>query len=148
MATPTPPYSATRDMLLGPSSNITTISCMVGDRIQLVRPTYKGVSYIAATGSDGESLDEDYYRFGFRILFPNIGKFIDDSGDEGQSHVVYLHEQSGQQIIEFVTTELGTFTFYVMIVGIPIHDHASVAMGGPAYATYFTESDQAPEEGA
>lgn len=130
-------YSATKDMLMGPSSNVTNISCMVNDRIMLMRPSYKGVDF---------SRESDYSRFGFRVLFPEIGKFIEDSGDTEKSYVIYLHEQSGQQIIEFKSIELGAFTFYVIITGIPLHDHASVEMGGPAYAAYFTETDQAPEE--
>jgi hypothetical protein len=146
-----------RDMLFGPLSNVTTVSCIVNDRIMLLRPNYKGIKfkYDATPGADPKSsVHPSYYRYGFRILFPEIGKFIGDSGDsnnvneslDSRSHVIYLHEKSGEQVIEFITTELGTFSFYVVIKGITVHDHASIVMGGPAYATYFTEPAQEPEE--
>lgn len=139
-----------RTTLFGPKDNVTYFSCIVGERVLLHRPAgYKGIKFKYTEGPNinpKTSVHIDYYRYGFRILFPELGKFISDSNDVNRSYVIYLHEKSGEQIIEFVSDELGSFKFYVVIQGITLHDHASIAMGGPAYATYFTKQNQEPEE--
>lgn len=121
----------------------TIISCKVGDTILLTRPLYyKGIE---------QGDDKKVMANGFKILYPTLGEFIDYSTDAGKSWVKYKHLKSGQQIIELRSNDLGTYTFTCVIQGIVVHDHASIAMGGPAFATYYTESAALPnvsEEGS
>jgi len=131
---------ADSDSIVSLSPNTRFISLVVGDSVRLYRPHgYLGVEY---TNSNTE-----IYRFGFKILYPTLGKFIADSGDAGtaaapgaRSWVTYLHEKSGKQVIEFMSSELGTHKFHIVIQGVLVHDHASIAMGGPAFATYYSET--------
>ncbi|MHA1409735.1 MAG: hypothetical protein ACTSQY_05435 [Candidatus Odinarchaeia archaeon] len=127
-----------KDDLFGYEQTV-TIACLVDDKVRLLRPPYKGIPF-------SSQADEKYYRYGFRILKTDLGEFVEDSGDTEKSWVVYHHKKSGKQTIEFISDELGLFKFYVVIQGITVHDHASIVMGGPAYATYFTEPAQEPEE--
>lgn len=109
----------------------TIISCNVGNTVLLTRPLYyKGIE---------QGDDKEVAVNGFRILYPALGKFIEHSTDEGKSWVKYQHLRSGQQVIEFRSRDLGTHVFTCVIQGIVVHDHASVDMGGPAYATYYSE---------
>jgi len=126
------------------SSGETVASCSVGDTLKIYRPLgYKGIKFIV------ENTDSEKQRFGFSILYPNLGKFVGDSGDESTSAswVLYKHEKSGRQIIRFISNELGYNVFTLVVQGIPVHDHASIAMGGPAFGTYFTELSYAKPEG-
>lgn len=117
----------------------TVMSCRVGDTVVLTRPLYyKGIEQ-----GDDRSITAN----GFKILYPALGTFIDYSKDAGKSWVKYQHLKSGQQIIEFRSNDLGTHIFTCVIQGIVVHDHASVDMGGPAYATYYSEPNVYTEEG-
>jgi len=109
----------------------TTLSCMVKDVIRLTRPPYKGI--------ESASSDTKVSVNGFTILYPELGEFIAYSTDVGKSWVEYQHLKSGSQIIEFRSEDLGTHVFTCVIQGITVHDHASIPMGGPAYATYYSE---------
>lgn len=116
----------------------TVINCVVEDVILLTRPLYyKGIEQ-----GDDETISVN----GFRILYPELGQFIDSSTDEGKSWVKYQHQKSGQQVIEFISHDLGVHTFTCVIQGISVHDHASIPMGGPAYATYYSEPSVYTEE--
>ena len=116
----------------------TVISCRVGDTVLLTRPLYyKGIE-------QGDNPKETIN--GFRIIYPELGEFVDYSTDEGKSWVKYQHNKSGQQIIEFVSHDLGVTTFSCIIQGVTVHDHASVDMGGPAYATYYSDPNTYSEE--
>jgi hypothetical protein len=109
----------------------TTVSCRVGKSLTLIRP----VGYSAVTGSENA---------GFKMLYPALGEFT----EVGEDYVVYLHKKSGTQIIEFVSNTLGHHVFSAIIQGIIVHDHASIPMGGPAFATYYTEAPTNSEEGS
>lgn len=116
----------------------TIISCRVGDKVLLTRPLYyKGIE---------QGDDKKVTANGFKILYPALGEFIDYSKDVGKSWVKYHHLKSGQQVIEFRSNDLGTHIFTCVIQGITVHDHASVDMGGPAYATYYSEPTVYTEE--
>ncbi len=53
--------------------------------------------------------------------------------------VMYTHKKYGlNQIYFFART--GEISI-VDIVAVPIHDHSSIVAGGPAYGTYFTDSE-------
>lgn len=114
-------------------------SCKVGDTILLTRPLhYKGIE---------QGDDRKVTANGFKILYPALGEFVEHSTDVGKSWVKYKHLKSGQQVIEFRSNDLGVHTFTCVIQGVVVHDHASVDMGGPAYATYYSEPNVYSEEG-
>lgn len=112
------------------SENVYTFICSVGDTVEICRPLgYPPVSW-------GEGKDPSIYLNGFRILYPELGKF---DGSPGNRCVNYVHEQSGSQVIQYMSVGLGTVIFYAVLEGIIIHDHASIPQGGPAFATYYAE---------
>jgi len=74
---------------------------------------------------------------GFRIVYKALGEFVDDATLEWNC-VLYKHLKSGKQIIEF-TEDVANRKSYLVMQGITVHDHASIPMGGPAYATYYSE---------
>lgn len=118
------------------SDDITTTICAVGDKLKVCRPLgYKPVTW-------QEGADVDIYLNGFRILYPELGKFEGAPEDNKTNCVYYRHEKSGRQVIEFVSTDLGDNYFYIILEGIVVHDHASIPQGGPAYATYYSEIEE------
>jgi hypothetical protein len=70
---------------------------------------------------------------------------------EGRAAVRYTHIKARENNIWFVARtevngepELGVFR----IIYVPVHDHASIVTGGPAYGTYHSEgARQVQEEG-
>lgn len=113
--------------------------CTVGQTLKLYRPIgYKGITF-----SEGTNAKEA--RNGFILSQPNLGEFTDASTDDAKSWVLYKHNKSGKQVVQFISNELGYHTFSLVIQGIQVHDHASIAMGGPAFATYFTEPSTVQE---
>lgn len=74
---------------------------------------------------------------GFKLLYPSLGELqVDEDTD---ICVIYKHNKSGKQIIEYPTAGLSNVVFYAVLTGMLVHDHASIYEGGPAFATYFTE---------
>jgi hypothetical protein len=119
----------------------TVINCGVGQTIKLSRPQYyKGVN---------QNLDTKVGVNGFRVLYPELGEIIESSTDPGKTWIKYKHKKSGTQVIEFTSVDLGTHVFTAVIQGITVHDHASIPMGGPAFATYYSEPNvTTTEEGS
>jgi hypothetical protein len=114
-------------------------SCTLGQTLKLYRPIgYKGIEFSSDTNTKEA-------RNGFMLMQPNIGEFTEDSGDDNKSWVLYKHNKSGKQVIQFISNELGYHVFTLTVQGIQVHDHASIAMGGPAFATYFTEPSTVQE---
>lgn len=123
------------------SENTVSFAVGVGDTVELVRPLgYPPIDY-----SDADSYDPKYYLNGFRILDEAIGEFEEASGNMG---VIYKHNQSGKQVIQYTSDGLTTMSFYAILQGITIHDHASVYQGGPAYGTYYANILAQEEEGS
>lgn len=116
------------------SSNIVNYMMQVGRKIKITRP----LGYPPAIDPSVESVYGTTEANGFKLLDTNLGKFVDES-DAGDDSVIYEHIKSGQQIIRYSGKSLVTVLFYVVAQSVLVHDHASIAMGGPAYATYFTE---------
>jgi hypothetical protein len=58
--------------------------------------------------------------------------------------VTYKHKKFSENVITFyaLTGEKG----YVYIISVPIHSHASVVDGGPAYGTYFSDDETVSSE--
>ncbi|RLB84882.1 MAG: hypothetical protein DRH15_04200 [Deltaproteobacteria bacterium] len=118
------------------AKNTSYLTCTVGDRVKLIHPLGH-----PPTEFSGDKPETQYLK-GFIILKPELGEF---EGYDDKGYVYYRHKHSGRQIIKYVSEGLGSFEFYLVVEGIVVHDHASVAMGGPAFATYYSEHRQ--EEG-
>lgn len=97
---------------------VSTFTCMVGDKVRVCHSKFDSGS--------------------FRIVYSKLGVIEEDSANPGC--IVYNHRKSGKQIIEFTSDNPGGTKSYLVMNTVDVHDHASVPMGGPAYATYFTEN--------
>jgi len=107
--------------------------CVVGDELELCHSEYfKGKPH---------GTDSDAHRNGFRLIYPKLGKLTDS---EKGNCVEYLHEKSGQQVVEFVE-DVAQRRSYLVMETVAVHSHDTVAMGGPAFATYY--AGRAEEEG-
>lgn len=96
-----------------------------------------------------------FVRHGEQRVLKNSGEYeevtlingfvVDDStvGDiepvEGEPAVYYTHKKYAPNRILFFA--LTGETSYVDVISVPIHDHASIVTGGPAYGTYFTDDE-------
>jgi hypothetical protein len=136
--------TATNSMLasnLDPATT-TTFAANVGDVIKLCRPAGYPPWPIDNPPSEIAGIDASKERLGFKLLDPVCGKFIRDYSAR-DTCVYYSHEKSGRQVISYYAGgSIVPVTFYAVVQGILVHDHASVYMGGPAYATYYAETPQ------
>jgi len=61
----------------------------------------------------------------------------------GEPAIIYKHKKYSRNIITFYSR------MYAMgradIISVPIHDHASIVSGGPAFGTYFTDDETVEE---
>jgi len=112
-----------------------TFYCAAGDELEICHPLF-------CKGMDTEETDTNKVLRGFRLIFPKLGDLAE--GDSWNC-IKYHHKKSGQQIIEF-TEDLGLRRSYLIVETISPHDHGSIAMGGPAFATYYSGAPQ--EEGS
>jgi hypothetical protein len=112
-------------------------SLTVGDSVKIC-------PFIPDPPSISDTESESVLR-GFRLLDPSLGTLTED--DESSICVIYTHNKSGKQVIEYSTAGLSGRIFYAVLTGVTVHDHASVYEGGPAFATYFSESSSPQEEG-
>lgn len=112
------------------SENIVEFTVSVGDKLQLCPP----IARPAITFSKDQS-DKKKYRKGFIVLNDKLGEFTAEDGD----CVIYQHNKSGKQIIQYASAGIGEMSYYAIIDGITVHDHASIYQGGPAFATYYAE---------
>ena len=111
-------------------SGVQSFYCVVGDTIEICHPLfYKGATV--------ENVSSTIALKGFRVLYPNLGELSDVESGE-YNCVRYTHKKSGKQVIEF-TEDLALSKSYLVLEAVSPHSHDSIAMGGPAYATYFTE---------
>jgi len=60
-----------------------------------------------------------------------------------EAAVVYKHKKYSKNIITFYSRML--ITNHIDIISVPIHDHASIVTGGPAFGTYFTDDETVEE---
>lgn len=117
------------------SQNVVSFALSVGDRVKLCAP----VNYLPVTFPEGAEYDAKYYLNGFIVLDQVLGEF-EGSPTGSNLCVYYRHKKSGRQIIQYSSDALGQNTFYAILEGITIHDHASIPQGGPAFATYWAET--------
>ena len=143
------------------SSNIVYTTMQVGRKIKITRPLgypstiddapeegteattdTEGTGGATDGGAATEAADSPTQSKtesnGFKLLTPDLGEFT-DFNEAGENSVIYKHTKSGQAIIRYSGKSVLTVLFYVIAQGIIVHDHASLAMGGPAFATYFAD---------
>ena len=128
------------------SENVVEFTVSVNDLIKLCPPpSYPTMEFTEVQKALTNDTGKLQYLKGFIVLRPDLGGFEGSSGD----CVKYRHEKSGKQVIQFASRGLGEKYFYVIVAGITVHDHASIAQGGPAFATYFADvpSEQTEEGG-
>lgn len=104
--------------------------CIVGDELEICHPLFcEGVEMSGGAKA----------LRGFRLVYSDLG---DISAGDKWNCVKYHHKKSGKQVIEF-TEDLGFRKSYLVMETVSVHDHGSIPMGGPAFATYYSG---APEE--
>jgi hypothetical protein len=93
---------------------------------------HEPLSVIDATGA---TVTKELIR-GFYVFDEDVG---DIKAVDGQPAVVYTHKKFAPNKIVFTasTGEVGV----VDVISVPIHDHASIVTGGPAYGTYFADDE-------
>jgi len=103
------------------------VECVVGDTVKVCHSiNYKGA-------------DDSGLLKGFRVINLSLGSL---SKNKEWNCVNYLHENPGTQIIEFIENMSSRSSSLQINGNIPIHDHASIPQGGPAYATYYSEIEE------
>jgi len=118
------------------SQNVVSFTMNVGDRVKLCAPAnYPPVVF----PTNDDSYDPIYYLNGFIVVDQSLGEF-EGTPDGSNMCVYYRHNSSGRQIIQYSSEALGQVTFYAILEGIVVHDHASIPQGGPAFATYWSET--------
>lgn len=73
---------------------------------------------------------------GFAVVSQEVGTLT--AGSEANK-VKYTHNKPMDNTVYYysLTGEIGALD----IVNIPIHDHSSITMGGPAFGTYFNDDE-------
>ena len=76
---------------------------------------------------------------GFGVQNSEVGTVEEAEGTDMLA-VVYRHKKSKENTIYYYA-DTGEIQIIDISV-IPIHDHSSVVMGGPAYGTYYTNHEE------
>lgn len=119
---------------------VQTFSVTVGGEVRICHSSFfKGIDN---NSTDSEGLKHN--QRGFRIVYKALGEFVADN-DQDRNCVRYKHLKSGRQVIEF-TEDVANRRSYIVMQSVLVHDHASMPMGGPAYATYYSEPIITSEE--
>lgn len=118
--------------------NVIKYTCSVGDKLKICQPVFYPPP---STNKDNEE-DLEYELGGFRILYPDVGKF-EGFAKGSNMCIIYKHLLPDRQIIQYSSRVLGEHIFYIILDAVVVHDHSSVQQGGPAYATYYS---RIPEE--
>jgi hypothetical protein len=88
--------------------------------------------YFKANGeqAEGETVN------GFLVQDDDVGEI---EAVPSEPAVIYTHKKYAQNKIFYFakTGERGE----VNVIAVPIHDHASIVTGGPAYGTYYTDDE-------
>jgi hypothetical protein len=58
----------------------------------------------------------------------------------GKPAVEYLHKKAERNSVYYVASDGSKAVFNV--IAVPIHDHSTIVQGGPAYGTYFIDSEE------
>jgi len=96
---------------------------------------------------EGSSPPEGYFRDmpnvsemqrGFVVEDEQIGTISSSTG-AAEAAIIYTHKKPAKNAIWFfsATGEIGL----INIITVPIHDHSNILQGGPAFGTYFDDSE-------
>ena len=131
-------------MGIGKNIGSTSVNLAVGEKILLEIPNdYKtGKGWFAKGGAESKikwlGEDKDLIR-GFMVENSNIGE-ITPNKKKNSASVIYLQKLSGENRIYFFA-ETGE-SAVCNVTQIPVHDHSSIMQGGPAYATFYTNTEE------
>jgi hypothetical protein len=78
---------------------------------------------------------------GFAMENTDVGELTVPTDEEGAA-IIYKHQKAAKNSIWFFAST-GEYAL-VNIVSVPIHDHSSIVQGGPAYGTYYDDSEGVP----
>jgi len=108
---------------------VVTGRCLPGDKLKICHSPFY----------NKPAEDRENEVNGFSLQDTLLGRLEID--DENVDCVYYYHDNSGVQVIKFRegrANVVGALT----LEGIAVHDHATVAAGGPAYATYYSSPQE------
>ena len=121
-------------------ASITTISiyCQAGETYTIYIPAtmVNNGGYAPRTGevtlSNGKTRD---LQMGFCLENDEVG--IIAKAHEDKVAIDYKHKYPLENTIFFysLTGQIGR----ILVANVPVHDHASIPTGGPAYGTYFSD---------
>lgn len=113
-----------------------SVYLLPGMKVKISAPThFRRMGQASHIKDNGEQADYELLK-GFFVEDPDVGSIEAVSGEPA---VIYTHKKYSQNRIVFhaSTGERGE----VHVIAVPIHDHASIVTGGPAYGTYFTDDE-------
>lgn len=118
-----------------------TITMKTGTKIKILVPfdKIKGQSWFASQDKNkyfNGKLRKDLVR-GFLSENPDIGTITKTDNNE-ELAVTYEHLRDAENRVWFFAATGETAV--CDISRIPIHDHATISQGGPAYATYWSDN--------
>jgi len=114
-----------------------SIYLMPGMQAEITIPSfYVGQGYRKIEKLDG-STESKQLQNGFALADENVGEIV---AKDGAPTITYTHKKFGQNRIYFFGRNKGE-TCVISVIAVDIHDHSSIVTGGPAYATYFTDSE-------
>lgn len=79
-------------------------------------------------------------RNGFYVENEDVG-VIEDNLPTDKVAIVYSHRKAEKNTIWFIAADKRQKARFD-IIAVPIHDHSTIVQGGPAYGTYFTDSEE------
>lgn len=123
---------------------INTIHLLAGEEVKITSPIdagdgSQGIGYFAKGGVSGTVQHNGETRVlthGFLSDDENVGVVTPVPDDTA---VIYTHKMAERNKVYFYSDDGAVGV--VDIISIGIHDHSSIVTGGPAYGTYFTDSD-------
>ena len=124
-----------------------SLALLPGMKVDLVVNDYfaRTDTYDVYNNTTGETETKNLVN-GFYVEDETAGTIIAIAGKAG---VTYQHIKARENNIWFIALtevdgepEKGLFS----VIYVPIHDHSSIVVGGPAYATYQSEGNREVEE--
>lgn len=121
-----------------PSVTNTNIYLRAGEvySFEIPRTAENNLGYSPKSGEFTFNNETREFISGFWVENQNVGEIIEQLADK--VGMVYRHKLPQENVIWFESF-LGHKVRYT-VGNIPVHDHASIVTGGPAYATYYSDS--------
>lgn len=116
----------------------TAVTLIPGMSIEITCPMDSANSYgfFPLVDLEGETLIN-----GFRVVNSDVGT-LGAGGALNQVRYTHLKPMNNTIYYHALTGEIGA----VDIVNVPVHDHSSIIMGGPAFGTYFNDDETSETE--